>query len=114
MKKSFLEVFTHFPIPHIIPILLKLMFALSFFPNVSMYCYKHATVFKEFNVSMLINGFYACVCDKAKRFHNFIDPETMDDNMANPMTHVHTMDTHIIHHHGLREAIALELNHIPF
>ena len=113
MKKLFSEVFTHFSIPHIIPILLKLMFAWSFFPNVSRYCYRPASVFKEFDVSLLIAGSYACVCDKAKRFHNFIDPETMNDNVDNPMAHVRTMDTHIIHHRGLREAIALGLNHIP-
>jgi hypothetical protein len=113
MKKLFSEVFTHFSIPHVILILLKLMFAWSFFPNVSRYCYKLATVFKEFDVSMLINGSYTCICNKAKRFHDFIDPETMDDNVANPIAHVRTMDTHIIHHRGLREAIALGLNHIP-
>ena len=62
---------------------------------------------------MLINGSYACVCDKVKRFHTFIDPETVDDNVDNPMAHVRIMDTHIIHHRGLREAIASGLNYIP-
>ena len=33
--------------------------------------------------------------------------------MVNPIAHVRTMDTNIIHHHGLREALALGLNHIP-
>ena len=113
MKKLFSEVFVHFSIPHVIPILLNLMFAWSFFPNVSRYCYKPATVFKEFKVAMLVNGSYMCICNKAKRFSEFIDPGTMDNNVDTPMAHVRTMDTHIVRHHGLREAIALGLNHIP-
>ena len=113
MKMLFSEVFTHFLIPHVIPILLKLMFAWSFFPNESRYCDKHATIFKEFSVLLLLNGSYTCICKKAKRFKKFIDPKTMDSNLVNPIAHVRTMDTDIIHHHGLREALALGLNHIP-
>lgn len=37
----------------------------------------------------------------------------MDDNVANQMVHVYAMDTHIIHHRGLRMAIALGFNHLP-
>jgi hypothetical protein len=43
----------------------------------------------------------------------FLDPDTMDHNLVNPMAYVRTMDTNIIHHHELRDAIALGLNHIP-
>ena len=37
----------------------------------------------------------------------------MDYNLVNPTAHVRTMDTNIIHHLGLRKALALGLNHIP-
>ena len=36
----------------------------------------------------------------------------MDDNVDNPLTYVRTIDTHIIYHRGLKEAIVLGLNHI--
>jgi hypothetical protein len=113
MKKLFSKMFTHFSIPHVVLILLNLMFAWSFFPNVSRYCYKPAIVFKEFDVSLLINGTYTYLCNKAKRFYKFLNMETINDEMNSPMAHVRIMDTNIIHHLGLREAIALGLNHIP-
>jgi hypothetical protein len=53
------------------------------------------------------------MCAKSKRLAQFVDPGTMDDNYHDPRTHVCTMNTRIIHHHGLREAITLGLNHIP-
>ena len=113
MNKLFSKVFTYFSIPHIIPILLKLMFVWNFFPNVSRYYYKPATVFKDFSVLLFINGSYACIYNKAKKFHMFLDPDTIDHNLINPMAHVRTMDTNIIHHHELRDTITLGLNHIP-
>ena len=58
-----------------------------------------------------MNGSYDCICTSSKRLGQFVDPETIDDN--DPRAHVRTMDIKIIHHHGLREAIGLGLNHIP-
>lgn len=37
----------------------------------------------------------------------------MDNTSDDPMMHVRTMDTKIIHNHGLKDAITLGLNHIP-
>ena len=45
MKQLFFEVFTQFSIPHLIPLLLNIMFAWKFLPNVYRFCYKHALVF---------------------------------------------------------------------
>ena len=111
MKKLFSEVLTHFSIPHFIPLLLNIMFAWNFLPNVSRFCYKPALVFKEFMVDLHMNGSYDCICASSKRLRPFVDPETIDGN--DPRMHIRTMDTKIIHHHGLREAITLGLNHIP-
>ena len=111
MKKMFSDVLNHFSIPHFIPALLNIMFAWSFLPNVSKFCYKPALVFKDFSVDSLMNGSCNCICASSKRLGQFVDPETIDD--SDPRAHVRTMDTKIIHHHGLREAIYLGLNHIP-
>jgi len=48
----------------------------------------------------------------AKRFHNFLDPDTIENNLDNPMALVRTMDNKIIHNLGLMDAITLGLNHI--
>ena len=113
MKMLFTDVFTQLSIPHMIPLMLNIMFAWSFMPNVSKFCYRPALVFKEFNVGSLLNGSYQCVCNNSKRLVQFLDPDTIDDTNENPKMHVRTMDTRIIHHHGLRNAITLGLNHIP-
>ena len=113
MKRIFSEVFIHFFIPHFIPLLLNIMFAWNFSPNVSKFCYKPALVFKEFSVESLMSGSYNCICAKFKRLAQFVDPGTMDDNYHDPRAHLRTMNTRIIHHHGLREAITLGLNHVP-
>ena len=113
MKGIFPEVFSHFSIPNFIPMLLNIMFAWNFSPNVSKFCYKPALAFKEFSVELLMIWAYDCMCTKSKRLAPFVDPNTMVDNHQDPRAHVRTMDTRIIHHHGLREAITLGLNHIP-
>jgi hypothetical protein len=113
VKRIFSEVFNHFSIPHFVPLLLNIMFAWNFSPNVSKFCYKPALVFKEFSVESLMSGSYDCICAKSKRLAQFVDLGTMDENNQDPRAHVRTMDTRIIHHHGLREAITLGLNHIP-
>ena len=113
MKTLFSEVFNHFSVPHLIPLLLNIMFAWSFLPNVSKFCYKPALVFKDFCVNSLMNGSYDCICNNSKRLKQFLDCKTIDDSQKDPRAHVRTMDTKIIHHHGLREAITLGLNHIP-
>lgn len=68
---------------------------------------------KVFSVELLINWSYDCHCTSSKRLAQFIDHDIIDDNSNDPRAHVCTMDTKIIHHHGLREAITLGLNHIP-
>jgi hypothetical protein len=113
MKQLFSEVFNHFSVPHLIPLLLNIMFAWNFLPNVSRFCYKPAMVFKDFHVSSLMNDSYECICNSSKRLVQFLDPDTRNENNIDPRAHVRTMDTNIIHHRELREAMALGLNHIP-
>lgn len=107
MKQLFSEVFTQLSIPHIIPFLLNIMFAWNFLPNVSRVCYRPALVFKDFNVGAHMTGSYECMCNSSKRLIQFLDPDTIDDTNGDPRMHVRTMDTTIIHHHGLREAVTL-------
>ena len=113
MKKIFSEVFNHFSVPHFIPLLLNIMFAWSFLPNVSKFCYKPALVFKDFSVDLLMNGSYDCICNNSKRLKQFLDLDTIDIDGNDPRAHVRTMDIKVIHNHSLREAITLGLNHIP-
>ena len=54
-----------------------------------------------------------CICNSSKIMIQFLDPDTMDNTSDDPMMHVRTMDTKIIHNHGLKDAITLGLNHIP-
>lgn len=110
MKKIFFDVFSQFSIPHFIPLLLNIMFAWKFLQNVSKFCYKHVEVFRDFSVELLINRSYDCQCTSSKRLAQFIDFDTIDDNSSDLRAHVRTMDTKIIHRHGLREAITLCLN----
>ena len=113
MKQLFAEVFTQFSMPHLVPLLLNIMFAWSFLPNVTKFCYRPASVFKDFNVKTHINDSFQCICNSSKRLMQFLDPDTMDNSNGNSKMHVRTMDTSIIHNKGLRDAITLGLNHIP-
>ena len=60
-----------------------------------------------------MNELDTCICNSYKRLIQFLDPDTMDNTSGDLRMHVRTMDTKIIHNHGLREAITLGLNHIP-
>ena len=113
MKQLFSEVFTQFSISHMIPLLLNIMFAWNFLPNVTKFCYRPASVFKDFSVNAHINTSYNCICNNSKRLVQFLDPDTLDGTDGYSKEHVRTMDTNIIHNKGLREAITLGLNHIP-
>ena len=113
MKQLFSEVFTQFSIPHFISLLLNIMFAWNFISNVSRFCYRPASVFKDFTVGSHMIDSEDCICNSSKRLIQFLDPDTMDISNGDSKMHVCTMDTKIIHNHGLREAVTLGLNHIP-
>jgi hypothetical protein len=66
-----------------------------FLSNVS---YKHALVFKDFSVDLLMHGLYDCICISSKRLRLSFDPDNINDNKSDPRAHVHTMETKIIHH----------------
>ena len=61
-----------------------------------------------------MSGAYDCSFTSFKRLGQFVDPDIINDNKNDPKAHVRIMDTKIIHHRGLREAITLGLNYIPF
>ena len=109
-KQLCYEIFTHFSIPHLIPLLLNIMFAWNFLPRVSRFCYKLALVFKDFNVRSLMNDSDKCICNSFKRLIQLLDPDIIDNTSGDPRMHVRTMDTKIIHNHELRQAITLGLN----
>ena len=102
-------------IPQCIPALLNLMFAWTYHPNVSVYCYKPSMVFKNFDVSMLKDNLDNCICHSSRRFARFLDKEAYDMNRGEVGNkgHVRTMDLNIVQHKGLRHAIKMGLNQIP-
>ena len=114
MKRFFSEIFMFFSIQHVIPDLFNIMFAWSYHPNISTYCYKPSMVFKEFEIPDDMNLEDMCICHTSKRFNKFLDKDTMEENNTTKgRGHVRTMDISIIQHRELRHAIAMGLNHIP-
>ena len=115
MKKFFSEIFIFLSIPQYIPALLNLMFAWTYHPNVSTYCYKPSMVFKYFDVSTLKDNMDNCICHTSRRFAKFLDKDTSDNAREGIVGsgHVRTMDLNIIQHKGLRHAIRMGLNQIP-
>jgi hypothetical protein len=115
MKKFFSEIFMLLSIPQFIPALLNIMFAWTYHPNVSVFCYKPSMVFKRFDVSELNMMEDNCICNSSRRFNKFIDKETSTNNQEGKENngHVRTMDLSIIQHKGLRHALKMGLNQIP-
>ena len=115
MKKFFSEIFIFLSIPQFVPALLNLIFAWTYHPNVSVYCYKPSMVFKNFDVSTLEDDKDNCICHSSRRFARFLDKDTSGKNgegIGNK-GHVRTMDLNIVQHKGLRHAIKMGLNQIP-
>ena len=103
-----------FSIPNVIPALLNIMFAWSYHPNISTYCYKPSMVFKDFEIQDCMTSEDTCICHSSRRFSKFLDQETSEENNeGNNRGHVRTMDISIIQHKGLRQALTMGLNHIP-
>jgi hypothetical protein len=50
-------------------------------------------MFKDFNVNLLMNDSYDCICTSSKRLRQFVDPDTIDDNDSRG--HIRTIDTRI-------------------
>ena len=114
MKRFFSEIFMLFSIPQVIPALLNIMFAWSYHPNMSTYCYRPGMVFKDFEIQDGLNIEDMCICHTSKRFNKFLDIDTMgEDNGMKERVHVRTMDISIVQHKGLRQALTMGLNHIP-
>ena len=98
MKRLFSEIFIFLSIPQFMSALLNLMFAWTYHPNVSMYCYKPSMVFKNFDVSTLKDNMDKCICYSSRRFAKFLDKDTCDINgegIGNK-GHVRTMDLNIV------------------
>ena len=115
MKTFFSEIFMLLSIPQFIPALLNIMFAWTYHPNVSMFCYKPSMVFKNFDISKLSMIKDNCICGSSKRFGKFIDEDTSTctNEGEGHKGHVRTMDLSIIQHKGLRHALKMGLNQIP-
>ena len=115
MKKFFSEIFMLLSIPQFIPALFDIMFAWTYHPNVSMFCYRPGVVFKKFDISELNMVEDNCICNSAKRFSNFIDMDTSTctNEGQRKCGHVRTMDLSIIQNKGLRNALKMGLNQIP-
>jgi hypothetical protein len=101
-------------IPQFIPALFNIMFAWTYHPNVSVFCYKPSMVFKRFDVSKLNMMEDNCICNSSRRLSKFIDKEafTNTNERKDNNGHVRTMDLSIIQHKGLRHALKMRLNQI--
>ena len=116
MKRFFSEIFIFLSIPQFVPALMNLMFAWTYHSNVSVYCYKPSMVFKNFEISMLKDNMDDCICQSSRRFAKFLDTDACG-NVKEGLGckgHVRTMDLNIVQHKGLRHAIKMGLNQIPF
>ena len=115
MKKFFSEIFMFLSLPQFIPALFNIMFAWTYHPNVSMFCYRPSMVFKKFEIAKLNMVEDNCICNSAKRFSKFIDMDTSTCTNEGKREggHVRTMDLSIIQHKGLRHALKMGLNQIP-
>ena len=115
MKKFFSEIFMFLSIPHFVPALLNIMFAWCYHPNMSTFCYKPGMVFKEFDISELMEKEVKCICHSSNRLRKFIDMEANNNDQEKETMsgHVRTMDISIIQHKGLKHALKMGLNHIP-
>ena len=115
MKKLFSEIFMLLSIPQYVPALFNIMFAWCYHPNMSVFCYKPGMVFKDFDISELMEKEVKCICHSSNRLRKFIDTEAIDNEQVvdGCKGHVRTMDISIIQHKGLRHAIKMGLNHIP-
>ena len=102
-------------IPQFIPALFNIMFAWTYHPNVSMFCYRPSMVFKKFDIAKLNMVEDNCICQLSKRFSKFIDMDTSTctNEGKRECGHVRTMDLSIIQHKGLRHALKMGLNQIP-
>jgi hypothetical protein len=115
MKIFFSEIFIFLSIPQVVSALLNLMFACTYHPNVSVYCYKPSMVFKNFDVSILKNDMDNCICHSSRRFARFLDKETCGksgEGLRNK-EYVRTMDLNIVQYKWSKHAIKMSLHQIP-
>ena len=98
-----------------VPLIQNVMFAWKYLNSLSKVVYKPALVFRDFSFLHLLDETKTCLCLSAKRLHRFLDSKTKDEvsSFAREQVHVRTVDMNIVHHKGLREALAMGLNHIP-
>jgi len=92
-----------------------IIFAWRYYDPISTSLYKPAYVFKKFSFLHLLDPKSQCLCNTARRLKEFLDPNTLLEKtkFAPACAHVRTMDTKIVQHPELRQAIANGLNHIP-
>jgi hypothetical protein len=115
LRNLFTACLKEFHYEHLVPAIDELMFAWRYHSNLSTVFYKPAVVFKNFAFLQLLDPVQECICLKSKRLSSFVDSRTKSEqtSFALAQVHVRTVDIKIIHHKRLREALAMELNHIP-
>jgi uncharacterized protein YuzB (UPF0349 family) len=91
------------------------MIAWKYHNNLSMRLYRPALVFRDFAFLQLLDPTDECLCRKSKRLARYLDVRTSEEtsSVADTQVHVRIVDTNIIHHKGLKQAVAMGLNHIP-
>lgn len=101
---------------HLCSALSEIIFAWSYLANLSTAVYQPSKVFKKFTFLKFLQEGNECICTKAMRLKNFLDPLTHNENSSfcDNSVHVRTMDINLIQHKGLRSVLAMGLNHIPF
>jgi hypothetical protein len=90
------------------------LFVWKYHNDLTTVLYKPALVFRDFEFLQLLNPNISYLCQKSKRFARYLDPRTQDEtsSFASAQVHIRTVDTNIIHHKGLRQAVAMGLNHV--
>jgi hypothetical protein len=98
-----------------VPLINDVMFAWKYLNSLSKVVYRPAVVFRDFAFLHLFDETKPCICLSAKCLSRYLDSRTLDEEsaFARGQVHVRTVDMNIIHHKGLRQALAMGLNHIP-
>jgi hypothetical protein len=115
LRTLFAECLSHFSLEQFVLHIEEVMIAWKYHNNMSMLLYRPALVFRDFAFLQLLDPTDECLCRKSKRLAKYLDVRTVEEtsSFADAQVHVRTINTNIIHHKRLKQAVAMGLNHIP-
>ena len=115
LRKIYATCLEHFGFGQLSADLDEVLFAWRYHCNMASRFYRPANVFKKFSFLQLLDENQSCACICSKRFARFLDPRTLNEKSSYTQAaiHVRTVDSNLIHHIKLRQALSMGLNHIP-